>query len=40
LLLIDFLHFVANLILAGFVIRFAQMKLAGSDFGKALSFVY
>ncbi len=40
LLLIDFLHFLANLILAGFVLRFAQIKLAGSDMGKALSFVY
>lgn len=40
LLLIDFIHFLANLIVAGFVLRFMQIKLAGSDMGKALSFVY
>lgn len=37
---IDFLQFLFNLILAGFVLRFAQVKLAGTDIGKALSFVY
>jgi hypothetical protein len=37
---IDFLQFMFNLIIAGFILRFAQVKLAGSDFGKALSFVY
>ncbi len=39
-LFIDFAQFLFNLILAGFVLRFAQVKLAGSDIGKALSFVY
>lgn len=38
--LIDFLQFLFNLILAGFVLRYAQVKLAGTDMGKALSFVY
>lgn len=37
---IDFLQFMCNLLIAGFVIRFAQVKLAGSDLGKALSFIY
>jgi len=37
---IDFLQFLFNLIIAGFVIRLAQVKLAGTDIGKALSFVY
>lgn len=39
-MLIDFLQFLFNLILAGFVLRYAQVKLAGTDMGKALSFVY
>lgn len=39
-MLIDQLHFIFNLIIAGFILRFAQVKLAGSDLGKALSFVY
>jgi hypothetical protein len=38
--LIDFLQFLFNLIIAGFVLRFAQVKLAGTDVGKALTFVY
>lgn len=37
---IDFLQFMFQLILAGFVLRFLQVKLAGTDMGKALSFVY
>lgn len=40
LLAINFLHFILNLILAGFVLRFLQVKMAGTDIGKALSFVY
>jgi hypothetical protein len=36
----DFIHFMLNLILAGFVLRYAQVKLSGTEFGKALSFVY
>lgn len=36
----DFLHFMFNLILAGFVLRFAQVKLSGTDIGKALQFIY
>lgn len=39
-MMIDFLQFMLNLILAGFVLRFAQVKLAGTDMGKALTFVY
>lgn len=37
---VDFLHFILNLIIAGFVLRYAQVKLAGTDAGKALAFVY
>lgn len=37
---IDFLQFMLNLIIAGFVIRFAQVKLAGTDIGKALTYIY
>lgn len=37
---VDFMQFLFNLILAGFVLRFAQVKMAGTDIGKALSFVY
>lgn len=40
MLAINFVHFILNLILAGFVLRFAQVKMAGTDIGKALSFVY
>jgi hypothetical protein len=39
-MVIDFMQFIFNLIIAGFVLRFAQVKLAGTDFGKALAFVY
>lgn len=39
-MLIDFLQFLFNLIIAGFLLRYAQVKLAGTDMGKALSFVY
>lgn len=37
---VDFLQFLFNLIIAGFLLRYAQVKLAGTDMGKALSFVY
>lgn len=37
---IDWLQFLFNLIIAGFVLRYAQVKLAGTDAGKALAFVY
>lgn len=37
---VDFLQFVLQLLIAGFVIRYAQIKLAGSDIGRALQFVY
>jgi hypothetical protein len=37
---IDFLQFIANLLLAGIALRFVEMKLAGTDVGKALSFAY
>jgi hypothetical protein len=36
----DFMQFMFQLILAGFVLRFLQVKLAGTDMGKDLSFVY
>jgi hypothetical protein len=39
-MLVDFLQFLFNLIIAGFVLRYAQVKLAGTDIGKALTFVY
>jgi hypothetical protein len=37
---IDFIHFMLNLLLAGFVIRFAQVKLADTELGRALSYLY
>lgn len=37
---VDFLQFMFNLVIAGFILRFLQVKLAGTDMGKALSFVY
>lgn len=36
----DFLQFMFNLLIAGFVLRYAQIKLAGTDAGKALSYLY
>lgn len=39
-MVIDFVQFMFNLIIAGFILRFLQVKLAGSEMGKALSFVY
>jgi hypothetical protein len=39
-MVVDWLHFLFNLIIAGFVLRIAQVKLAGSDIGKALTFIY
>lgn len=39
-MVIDFVQFIAQLLIAGFCIRVAQIKLAGSDFGKALQFIY
>jgi hypothetical protein len=39
-MLVDFLQFMFQLIIAGFLLRYAQVKLAGTDMGKALSFVY
>lgn len=39
-MVIDMLQFMFNLIIAGFILRFLQVKLAGSDMGKALAFVY
>jgi len=39
-MVIDFAQFMFNLIIAGFILRFLQVKLAGSEMGKALSFVY
>ena len=37
---INFLNFLFNLLIAGFLLRYAQVKLAGSDMGKALAFIY
>jgi hypothetical protein len=37
--LIDWLQFMFNLIIAGFVLRYAQVKLSGTDAGKALAFI-
>ena len=39
-MVIDFAQFMFNLIIAGFILRFLQVKLAGSEISKALSFVY
>jgi hypothetical protein len=39
-MLIDFMQFLLNLILAGFLLRFIQVKTAGTEFGKALAYVY
>lgn len=36
----DFFQFLFNLIIAGFLLRYAQVKLNGTDFGKALAFIY
>lgn len=37
---IDFLQFLFQFIIAGFVVRFAQIKLAGTSFGNALAFIH
>lgn len=37
---IDMLQFIFQLLIAGFILRYAQVKLAGSDAGKALAFIY
>lgn len=37
---INMLQFMFQLIVAGFILRYAQVKLAGSDMGKALAFIY
>lgn len=38
---VDFVQFLANLLLAGLLLRFIQMKLApDSDLKKALAFIY
>lgn len=39
-MVIDFLQFLCNLIIAGFVLRFVQVKTAGTEIGRALAFVY
>lgn len=39
--MIDFVHFLANLLLAGILLRFLEMKLnPDSDLKKALAFIY
>ena len=35
-----FLFFVANLLIAGVLIRLAETKLSGTKFGAALTFAY
>lgn len=40
MLSINLLQFLFQLLIAGFVIRVAEVKLAGTDFGKALNFIY
>jgi hypothetical protein len=38
---IDFVHFLANLLFAGILLRFLEMKLnPDSDLKKALAFIY
>ncbi len=37
---INFIHFVLNLILAGFFLRFVQVKTSGTALGNALAYVY
>lgn len=37
---IDMLQFIFQLLIAGFLLRYLQIKLAGSDAGKALAFIY
>lgn len=39
-MLIDFLQFMANLLIAGFILRYTQMKLRDTDIGKALAYLY
>lgn len=36
----NWIQFMLNLIIAGFVLRMAGIWLAGTDFGRALAFVY
>lgn len=37
---VDFIQFILQLLIAGFVLRVTSIKLAGTDFGKALAFIY
>jgi len=37
---IEFVHFVLNLLLAGFFLRFVQVKLSGTQLGDALAYLY
>lgn len=39
-MLVSFLHFLANLLIAGTLLRVAQTKLADHPLGKALVFIY
>lgn len=36
----DLAHFMLNLVLAGFILRYLQVKTHGSEFGKALAYIY
>jgi hypothetical protein len=37
---VDFLQFLAQFIIAGFLVRFAAVKLAGTPWGNALAFIH
>lgn len=39
-MMVDMVQFMFQLLIAGFLLRYAQVKLAGSDAGKALAFIY
>lgn len=41
-MMVNFLQFLFNLLIAGFLLRYAQVKLIprDSDLGKALAFIY
>lgn len=37
---IDFLQFLFQFIIAGFLVRYAQVKLSGTSIGNALAFIH
>lgn len=40
MVLVDFVRFIAMLVIAGALLRLAQGRLAGTQLGAALAFVY